>query len=184
MGKIKSSVLKINLTSASFEDVKGIQEVFYKTWLLTYPNKELGITLDDIEERFKDSFSDEALAKRWKRVQGAQNEKLIIAKEGGKVVGLIRVLFNPDNNQLQAIYILPEYQGKGIGTLLWKEASKYFDPKKTTIVQVAIYNANAIGFYKKLGFKDNGKRWSDEKLRMKSGSIIPQMEMEIKASQA
>lgn len=170
---------QIEIVTPTKEDVRGIQEVFYKSWLSTYPNKELGITVDDIEERFKGSFTEEALAKRWQRIRDEQGEKLLIAKKGDKVVGLVRATFRPDKNQLQAIYILPEYQGKGIGTSLWEAAKKLFDPKKNTIVQVATYNQQAIGFYSKLGFVDNGKRWEDEKLKMKSGAIIPQLEMEI-----
>ena len=85
-----------------------------------------------------------------------------------------------DKNQLQAIYVVPEYQRKGVGKLLWKEAQKYFDEGKDIVVEVATYNSNAIAFYKKLGFVDTGKRFSDEKFKMKSGNLIPEMEMELK----
>lgn len=179
MKNTKKNEPEIEITSPTEEDIKGIQEVFYKSWLATYPNEELGITQDDIEERFKGSFTEEALSKRWQRISEEVGGKLLLAKDGDKVVGLVRATFHPDKNQLQAIYILPEYQGKGIGTLLYKKAQKLFDPAKNTIVQVATYNQQAIGFYSKLGFVDNGKRWEDEKLKMKSGVIIPQMEMEI-----
>jgi hypothetical protein len=47
-------------------------------------------------------------------------------------------------------------------------------------VEVATYNSNAIAFYKKLGFIETGRRFTNEKTRMKSGSIIPEMEMVIK----
>jgi ribosomal protein S18 acetylase RimI-like enzyme len=80
---------------------------------------------------------------------------------------------------LQAIYVLPEYQGRGVGKALWNEIRKNFDPKRKTIVNVAIYNIKAISFYEKLGFKDTGKRWQDETFKMKSGSRIPEMEMEL-----
>jgi hypothetical protein len=45
------------------------------------------------------------------------------------------------------------------------------------VVEVATYNTNAIKFYERLGFVDTGKRISDPKLMMKSGAIIPVMEM-------
>lgn len=84
-----------------------------------------------------------------------------------------------DKNQLQAIYVLPEYQHQGIGTMLWQALCKSFDVSMPTIVQVATYNKQAIVFYEKLGFTDTGKRWQDDKFRMKSGVVIPEMEMEI-----
>src|SRR5258708_6333333 len=169
---------KIGVVIATPEDVLGIQEVFYKTWIETYPNEELGITLEDIEDRLKNSFTEESIKSR---IEGITNpregEMLFVAKENQKVLGLCRVVVYEDRNQLQAIYVLPEEQSKGIGTSLWKEAKKHFDQTKKTVVHVATYNTDAISFYKKLGFVETNKVWNDEKFKMKSGSIIPQMEM-------
>lgn len=172
----------IRITTATQEDVQGIQEVLYRTWLATYPNEEFGITVDDIEDRFNDRKREEALAKRKKYISDPPiGDTMLVAKEVHRIVGLCRVIRHEDKNELVAIYVLPELQGRGVGKLLWQQAKKFFDPKKDTIVQVATYNKNAIGFYKKLGFQDTGKRLKDEKFKMKSGSIIPEMEMIIKA---
>jgi len=172
---------KIEIAPATPEDARGMAEVFYKTWLDTYPNEEAGITIDDIEDRYKDTFTEESLRKSRERTANLrEGENLILAKEGEKVVGVCRAIKHADKNQIQAIYVLPEYQGRGVGSLLWEEAQKSFDPDKDTIVQVATYNIKAIGFYEKLGFEDTGKRWKDEKFKMKSGAMIPEMEMVIK----
>lgn len=173
---------RIVITSATPEDVLGIQVVFYKTWIDTYPNEEAGITIADIEDRFKDYFTEDALAKRREGVINLPKGNIFfIAKEGKKVVGVCRVILHADKNQLQAIYVLPEYQGRGVGRLLWEEAQKQFDSSKDIIVQVVTYNTKAIGFYKKLGFEDNGRRFIDERFKMKSGNVMPEMEMVIKA---
>ena len=37
------------------QDIEQIDEVYFQSWLATYPNKELGILTDDIYEIFKDS---------------------------------------------------------------------------------------------------------------------------------
>ncbi len=87
---------------------------------------------------------------------------------------------NEDYNQLKTIYVLPEFQGKGIGKMLYEEVVKFSDPEKDTIVHVATYSKQAIEFYKKLGFVDTGKRFSEERFKMKSGAIIPEMEMILK----
>jgi len=181
METIENPEKKIEITFPTENDMRGVNEVFYKTWLATYPNEELGITKDDIKYRFRDYFTDERLANGWEKIKSEKDGRLVLAKEGEKVIGLVRATFHPDKNQLQAIYVLPEYQRMGIGKILWDEAQKLFDSTKDTIVQVATYNTQAIEFYKQLGFNDNGKRLDDEKLRMKSGAIIPQLEMEIKA---
>lgn len=168
----------LTIAPATPDDVVDMQDVFYRGWLATYPNVEHGITVDDIEDRYKDRLSEEKL--RVRREQAAnppEGQTTLVAKKDGKVVGLCRVFKHPDRNQLYAIYVLPEYHGQGIGTAMWNAAQQYIDSTKHTIVEVATYNTNAIKFYERLGFVDTGKRMSDPKFTMKSGAIIPEMEM-------
>lgn len=174
----------IKIVEPTIEDAIGSIEVQYKAWLATYPNEKLGITTDDIEYRYKDAFVGERLEKRKKVISNPpSNEKVLLAKEGDKVVGMCYVVVKEDKNQLQAIYVLPEYHGKGIGTKLWEEARKFFDPAKDIYVEVVDYNEKAINFYKKLGFVDTGRRFQDERFRMKSGAIFTEMEMVKKVGQ-
>lgn len=77
--------------------------------------------------------------------------------------------------------MLPEFQGLGIGKMLWKKANEFLDPKKDTFVQVADYTENAINFYKKIGFVETGKRIENESQKFKSGAVISQIEMVKKA---
>jgi ribosomal protein S18 acetylase RimI-like enzyme len=168
----------IKVVKAIPEDALGILNVFYETWLGTYPNDEYGITVDDVEDRFKDSFKKENIKKREEKIKEAgENEIKLNVKEEGKIIGLIHIDISPLNNRLVAIYVLPQYQRKGMGYLLWKEAKKYIDLNKKTLVQVASYNSKAIDFYKRLGFKKTDKIWFDEKYKMKSGNIIPLTEL-------
>ncbi len=170
--------MTIRITTPLPEDAKGITTVLYKTWLNTYPNEKLGITIEDIEESYKDVFSEEQIEERAERLKHIpDNQKRVVAKDSDSVVGVATMVKNDANNQLRTMYVLPEYQGKGIGTSLWNEVKNFIDPLKETIVHVADYNENAIKFYEKLGFVDTGKRWKDEKGKMKSGAYIPEMEM-------
>ncbi len=172
--------MKITVSDARVKDVEGLQEVFYRTWLATYPNKEHGITVDDIEERFKDRHSGERLNDRRAAIATLdENNKYLVAKDDDTVVGLCRLTKHEMENRVTALYVLPEYQGKGVGTALWSEALNFFDRSKDIVVNVATYNQKAINFYTKLGFKDMGRRSTDERRRMKSGSILPEMEMRI-----
>ncbi|HET8574773.1 MAG TPA: GNAT family N-acetyltransferase [Candidatus Paceibacterota bacterium] len=146
MQKISQEIIVI---PAKPEDILGMQKVFYDTWLATYPNREHGITKEDLEESFKDAFTDETIQKRAEQLeQLPENIKMFVAKDGLKIIGVCRVTLRENCNQLQAIYVLPEYQGRGIGKMFWKEAQKVFDPKRKTIVETATYNTNAIRFYK------------------------------------
>lgn len=172
---------KITISIATPQDAEGMVKVFYKTWLATYPNEEVGITVDDIEDRFKERFTEESIKKASEKIANPpEGSTTFIAKEGDIIVGVCRILVSEQENRIGAIYVLPEYQGKGIGKKLWEQAQKIFSLKKDTFVSVVSYNANAIEFYKRLGFEDTGKRWNDENFKMKSGTTLPEMEMVIK----
>ncbi|MFA6253902.1 MAG: GNAT family N-acetyltransferase [Candidatus Paceibacterota bacterium] len=168
----------IEISQAKPEDAAGAQQVFYKTWLDTYPNEECGITAADIEDRFKDRITDEGIAKMADKIANPEpNSLFLLAKDGNKIVGVCRALKNEEKNQLTAIYVLPEYQGRGVGQMFWQKVKKFFDPNKKITVEVATYNQKGISFYQQLGFVDTGRRFSPENTRMKSGSLIPEMEM-------
>lgn len=169
----------IEITKATVEDAEGIMNVLYRTWLDTYPNEEIGITQEDVEYRFNDLPA--RVEKMKERIMNTPAKHVrLVAKDKEMVIGMTLLINDDLYNQLQMIYVLPEYQGKGVGQMLWNKIKGNFDLTKDTIVQVAIYNNKAINFYTKLGFIDTGKRWSDEKWKMKSGAVIPEMEMVIK----
>lgn len=172
----------IEIVAAVPDDARSIREVQHKTWLATYPSEEVGITKDDIEDYYKDSFTEENIAKRQKRIaEKTTNENYLVAKVNGAIVGFCFSTKDENRNQLGAIYVLPEFQGKGVGTSLWGETLAFMDSSKDTYVEVADYNHNAITFYKRLGFVDTGRRFTNERFTMKSGAMIPEMEMVIKA---
>lgn len=174
--------LKIEISGAVHDDSEGINIVLYEAWLATYPNEEVGITVEDVEESYKDRLSPERIEKGKERLRNIpENERRLVAKVDGRIVGVSRVIKEEGHNTLQTLYVLPEYQGKGVGTALWEEGRKFLDPTKDVVLEVATYNENAINFYKKLGFEDTGKRFTDERFRMKSGNIVPEMEMKQRA---
>lgn len=161
------------------EDAQGIHDVYYKSWLATYPNSEVGITEEDVHAMFSLPPGSRA---RTEPVGNAviERSQRLVAKIDGLVVGVCGVNVRKGYNQLQTIYVLPDYFDKGVGRALWEAQKDFFDPSKPTIVQVATYNSRAISFYERLGFKDTGRRLTEERLRMPiSKVLIPEMEMEM-----
>jgi predicted GNAT family acetyltransferase len=170
----------LHIRDAEPGDVRGVNQVLYEAWLVTYPNAEIGITKEDIEHSYVDTFTEEAIRKKEERMRHIpKNQKRLVAVYENRVVGVTTMVQREEYNQLQTIYILPEFQGKGIGTMLYAEAVRFCDTNKKLIVHVATYNHTAIAFYQKRGFVDTGKRFQDEQFRFKSGAIIPEMELEI-----
>jgi ribosomal protein S18 acetylase RimI-like enzyme len=177
----KEKYPEITVDSPKPEDARAVSEVFYKTWLVTYPNEEHGVSVEDIEERYKDAFTEEGIAKRAEKIEHPkEGEVMLVARDRENIVGVCNISQDKEVNHLNAIYVLPEYQGKGVGKLLWQEAQKYFDSVKDTVVEVAVYNDNAIKFYKRLGFEETGKTFVREQHRMKSGVVIPETELIIR----
>ena len=174
--------MKIVVTDIRPSEARQAQLVFNATWRVTYPNKKARITLADIRHRQQGSLGKARIQKRREMIKNLpRNEKYLVAKVGNKVIGVCIAIKHKDKNVLSAIYVLPKYQGKGVGGLLWNAVKNFLNPKKDTVVHVATYNLNAIRFYKKLGFRVSRRRFLEERLRMKSGSIIPQTEMVRKA---
>lgn len=163
------------------DDISQIEEVFFRTWMASCPNDQIGITKEDIEEYFKDRGNPDQLAARVAHLSALPpNELFLVAKKSDQIIGVCRVIIRERVNQLQSIYVLPEYQGQGVGSVLWSNAYKFLDSAKETIVQVATYNEQAIAFYRSLGFVDTGRRFTEERHRMpKSGVFIPEMELKL-----
>ena len=113
----------IKIEKPTNEDIEKIQQVFYETWLATYPNADVGITPEDIEEKFKNRLSKQNIQKRINEISDESGSKLfLVAKEDGVVVGVCKVIKKEAFNELEAIYVLPNHQRKGIGKMLWNKA--------------------------------------------------------------
>ncbi len=141
----------IEICIGSEEDAKEIVAVHKASWIATYPNEELGITKEEIETR---NWNDSERIKSMQALASGENldERLWVAKEREKIVGYA-VGKIKDDNELSAIYLLPEVQGKGIGTKLMTEFLNWADSQKDCVVDVAAYLADTIEFYRHFGFE-------------------------------
>ncbi|HVZ76258.1 MAG TPA: GNAT family N-acetyltransferase [Candidatus Paceibacterota bacterium] len=163
---------------AAPSDAHGIQDVFYWSWITTYPSAEFGITVEDIEYRYQDRHSIERIGRTQERIiLECPAIILLVAKDGNSVVGLCRIQPGKDSHFLQSLYILPAYQGRGIGGMLWKEAQKYLSPCFPVKLWVTTYNARAIRIYERWGFAKQGTSFLSPQLQMRNGSRFPLYEM-------
>lgn len=161
-------------------DVYGIRAIQRETWLKTYPNKGAGITTQDIEDKFKDDETPEGKRKieERKKKYGDKNTRIWVAEDKDKIVGFCTASRGKECNRIEAIYVLPDYQGKGLGSLLMEKGLRWLGDKKDILVNVARYNKQAIGFYKKFGFIETGKEGIlDKAARLPSGKFIPEIEL-------
>jgi GNAT superfamily N-acetyltransferase len=73
-------------------------------------------------------------------------------------VGIMAMSKLPDCIKLHQMFILPEYQGRGIGEAVMKIIIKEADESQLPIrLQVLKVNPRALAFYQKLGFQRTGE---------------------------
>jgi len=132
------------------EDTDETQKVLFKTWVASYADF---IPMKDIQWYFNNYYSDINFA----RLHDDPDTWSFVAEVGDHVVGYARGKINREQNRfyLESLYVLPESQGKGIGSELLKMVEKTALQQKFSEVWlgVMIQNIPSIEWYKKLGFQ-------------------------------
>jgi ribosomal protein S18 acetylase RimI-like enzyme len=171
----------IEIEHARSEDAEAIFNVQRATWLDTYPNKEAGITGEDIRKRIEGENGEKISPKIDKWRQGIEvsdgSRAVFVAREEGKVVGYVAPAIIDGQRRIGAIYVLPDSQGKGIGSELLHKAIEWHGRKEDIFLRVATYNQKAIDFYKRNGFKETNNVVEDEAAQKSGSKPIPEIEM-------
>ena len=127
-------------------DTKQVQQVAKTSWNATYE----GIIPSTIQESFLNSaYSDEMMMRR------LEYSLMLIAETEGKIVGFANYSKVREGGkvELAAIYLYPEYQGKGIGTALLNEGIARLEGMKELYINVERDNLIGRTFYEAKGFK-------------------------------
>lgn len=127
------------------EDIAAVQHIARATWKDTYTE----ILPEPVQQKFLDSaYSAPMLLKRMEKTE------VLIAEYDHKPVGFFNMtrIDEDGDAELTALYILPEYQRKGVGTELFAGALSLLDGAMQLFVYVDDLNDPAKAFYEKLGF--------------------------------
>jgi ribosomal protein S18 acetylase RimI-like enzyme len=161
---------------ANVDDTRQIARVQHVTWLATYPNEEHGITVADIE--WKNFEGPERLARWERRLRecGESSNVWVATNKKREVLGFCWSEKSDHLAEIRAMYVLPEYQGMGIGYQLIAKALAWLGSDVSVSVGVASYNTKAIVFYEKQGFRNEGLA-SPFAGRLPSGKVIPEIRL-------
>ncbi len=95
-------------------------------------------------------------AERFQEFQSNENVVNLIAEENNIVAGWMRLEYFPDSEEfhLSSIYLLPEFKGRGIGTVMINKAFEIAKKKGHKEIWVGVMKENvpALRWYEKLGF--------------------------------
>lgn len=158
-------MFEILIRKARIEDAAGIAKVHVDSWRTTYK----GI----VPDTFLDNLSYEQRELIWKKGMN-ENNVYIAENENGQVIGFSTGgkertgKYEAYTGELYAIYILKEYQGKGIGRLLVRSVVADLKDKNLNSMLIwAIEENPACHFYERLG----GKKIDTEEIEI-AGEIL------------
>lgn len=150
--------MHIEFRQAAPGEWRIIQTIAHATWPLTYgkllPAGQLEYMLDMI-------YSEDSIKQQMKR-----EHQFSIGYHSGEPLGFASVekqYISPANFMIHKLYVLPSFQGKGIGkifldylTMLARQTAH-----DTLMLKVFVKNQNAIRFYQHLGFQSIGEEMSE-----------------------
>jgi ribosomal protein S18 acetylase RimI-like enzyme len=128
------------------KDIPQVKHVAETSWHATYE----GIIPRNIQDNFlQKAYSNEAMKQRLK------NSHLFVAETGRNIIGFANysTVDKDGKAELGAIYLLPEFQGKGGGTALLKEGLERLQSVREIHLSVEKNNTAAKKFYEAKGFK-------------------------------
>ena len=134
----------IRVRRAEVADAEAVREVGLKTWPVAYA----GLASPE--------FIADGLAAWWSLEaveRGISKGITLIALEADQVVGMVGLGREADFWVMWKLYVLPEYQGRGVGKALLDGAIAALpDGTPELLLDVLVTNEAAIGFYRKHGF--------------------------------
>lgn len=114
-----------------------------KTTMLEYVRRVWGWDEDEQRRLHRRRFAEQAF-------------RIVIAD--GKEAGVLALSYEPDCVRVNQLLILPDYQGKGVGTACMEQVIADADGRGLAVgLQVLKVNRQAPGFYRRLGFRTVGE---------------------------
>ena len=147
-----TSPIKIEVPGSG--DAEGIAAVLVETRLNAYRSDELDITEEDLSARFGGVDETVVVVRRW--LNDGEKRRLWVVRDGPAVVGMCVAYHDENGGHVGAVYVLPLYQGRGIGKQLMQAALEWLGDAEDIALWAATYVPKPIEFYRRLGFIESG----------------------------
>lgn len=174
----------IKISKAVVKDAEGIQN------LTAESSKGMYTLCGWSEEEINNHFNPEKIKGGAERLRNSIStftdaDILFVAKdENNKIVGCCFADKQENINKIEAVYVLEEFQGTGLAKKLYDVSYELLNPNNDTFLDVFSLNSKAINFYKKLGFNETGKKFSDERFIGSDGEKLEITEMKLSREEA
>ncbi|MGC3874526.1 N-acetyltransferase family protein [Halomonas sp. GXIMD04776] len=142
----------MQIEPATIEDARAIADIHIEAWRAAYRSI--------VSTDYLDTLSIEEKASVWRKAIIGGTPQLLVARIEDEIVGWIA--FGPcrdegakdDEGEIWSLYVKPACWSKGARRQLWCQAREYLIAQgfKTVRLWVLADNAQAIGFYRAMGF--------------------------------
>ena len=134
------------------KDVPEVQAVALKAWMFAY--RRYGLSLKLIQKFVTERYSTDSFEKTVLPSIQKGNSQFYLATDKGKIIGYSNAGPGVWGWELYRIYLLPEYQGKGVGKKLLLLSEAFLRSKKARKYHAYVWKENkaALDFYKRNGF--------------------------------
>ncbi len=142
--------MDITIRPIQNDDLPAVREITWGAWMQAYSRF---IPEADLLVYFNQQYSLEALAQLFSSPDVTGFMGLV----SGKPAGYIKTSFESSENRfyITSVYVLPDYQGRGLGKMLFAEAlwcARHYAVREVWI-GVMVANTEALAWYEKLGFQ-------------------------------
>jgi ribosomal protein S18 acetylase RimI-like enzyme len=138
--------------TAGERDLEAIRALLVETWHATYDGIYGAAKVTEITD---DWHSIASLRRRLSR----PNSEFLVADDGKRIGGMSFAEADEAGSTvtLKQLYVLPAFQGRGIGSMLLDEVIESFAEAKLMRLEVEEANDKAIAFYVAQGFARTGR---------------------------
>ena len=111
-------------------------------------------------------------------LEQVENNTIFVCELQGKTVGFMGISAQTNRAEIEHLWVLPEFMGRGIGRALFKHALEWCRANAIDKLKV-VSDPNALGFYLTLGGKVVGEESSIPQPR-----VLPVLQFSINSSDA
>jgi ribosomal protein S18 acetylase RimI-like enzyme len=150
----------IHIRQISIRDLAALQKISRNTFAETFAE---GNSEENLANYLAEGFSAEKLSAELEN----KNSQFYFAIQADEVIGYLKVNLgdaqtekqDPEALEIERIYVLQKYQGKQVGTLLYKQALAIAKARKSPYIWLGVWEENpgAMRFYEKNGFVEFGE---------------------------
>ena len=138
----------VEIRRAELGDVAGIRAVLAATWRDTYAHFMSEAAIAKVTAEWHSPSRLEA------EVARPSTYIAVAMSSSHDVVGMISAHSQGEVLFVARVYVLPEFQRRGIGERLMNEACRIFPQAKQLHLEVEEQNPKGRSFYRKLGFRE------------------------------